>query len=295
VVLAGAGAGGVFTYLRHEGKSIEEAFPFLSQNEEELSDGEKLNREIRDYNNISINSYKDIDSFEERYEALSEEEKAKVSHYGDISNMRIRYREAFTSEFDSAVASAGSEITLEEYDRLLYFRDYYKQLTKEEKAQIKNYSLLKQAIKRTSEAKRLEVVGRLKELSKDEKKNKKEIASLISRYCKLLNDEDIEQYLVYAVRKNALKNAEERTKDYIKKPKSYKRTKYEIRDYAFKVPDGTYEIEVSIDYTYENNYGSNAKNNRIVYCYYKVNKKGVKFTHAELSKNDIWRIVHRGA
>lgn len=295
VVAAAAAAGGIFTYLNVTGKTPEEAFPFLAKQEEALSEGEVLNRDIKNFTELDINSYQQLNAFEERYQALSPEEQQKVTHYGDLAQKWEQYREVFISEFDTMVQTAGSEVTLEEYDRLTYFKNYYKALSDTEKARIRSYPSLKDAIDSCSEIKRLEVIGRLDTLIENEKENKDEIASLLSRYCKLLHTEDIEKYVVYAVRSEALKKAESRTKDYIKKPKTYKRKKYEFRDYAFQVPDGTYEIQINIDYTYENNAGKTAKNSRIVYCYYKVNKKGVTFKHAELSKNDIWRIVHRGA
>lgn len=181
----------------------------------------------------------------------------------------------------------------EEYDRLMKIKDDYEALSDGEKAEVGEIVGLDDALKKSAPAKREAVLGEIASFTgAQDETGEGEIRSLIENNYSVLEKEDIEKYLSYAVHGEALKSAEKLTKEKMRVPDSYKRSKYLLRDYAYIMSDGTYEISVSIDYTGKRPNGTKYSANRLIYCYYKVTKNGVKLKKTVLSSYDIWKLAH---
>lgn len=195
--------------------------------------------------------------------------------------------------FDEKVEELSSNPSADSYDKLILLKEEYSLLTDEEKAEIKNYQLIEPSIKACSEAKRLEVVNEMTALTENSsKENQNKIENLLLKYKPILKNEDIESYLSYAIHNRVLKDSEKAIKKTLKNPESFKRKKYEIREYAFKIDKKGYEIRTDLAYTAKNSYGKTVSNQRTVYCYYKIKDGKIKLVKSGISTLDKWKIEH---
>ena len=196
-------------------------------------------------------------------------------------------------DFEGKIEYLAERSDASDYERLKVLKAEYEAMSEGDKAKITNYPTLEATLKEVKNKKRLKIINEMDALKEDlTEENQQKILNLILTNKELLTKEDVQSYFTYGIHSRILKDAERVLKKSLPKPDTYKRRKYEIREYAYKIPKKGYEVRVDLLYNAKNSYGKLCKNTRTVYCYYSLTDDAVKLKKSNLSSLDKWKMEH---
>ena len=236
---------------------------------------------------ITLDSLQDLQAINEKYDALSEEDKASVSNVDLLEAANQRYNELKYADLDSRIGEACQNVSSDTLSNLEDLHAEYEELTEEGKAAISNYTSLLDAISESKALWAKEVTSEILSCANGSLSTAK---SMLNEYYEIMSESQIEKCLIEIGRWDAVSEAEDYLKDYLKNPRSYVRYSGKCGTPELQ-SDGTYKTYVYLDYGAENSFGASVRDEVEMYVYFKINIDSliVRFSKTEFTAYYKWQ------
>ena len=226
---------------------------------------------------ITLDSFEMLQLVNDKYNALSEEEKADISNIAILNAANQRFNELKYADLDSRIELACNEISADNLGLLNELLQEYENLSDSGKASISNISLLEDSIVKCTELKAKEVTSTIKKKANGSTREAKE---LLIENAAIMTDKQIESCLIEIGRWSFVGHAESYFQTMLKNPYSYKRYSGscgtpELQD------DGTYKTLIHLDYGATNSFNAMVRDEVELYVYFTINTETLTVSYED--------------
>lgn len=250
-------------------------------------EAKKVIEDIDALGEITLDSYSTLQNVNEEYDSLSEKDKESVKNKDVLEAANEKYAILTYEDLDHRIENSCVDVTSDDLPKLKDLLSEYENLEESGKEYITNIEILNNAISDSEGLKAEEVKYEILESANGGLSNAR---SLLQEYADIMDDGQIEECLVEIGRWDAVGQAEEYLKTYLKDPGSYV-----LYSGACSKPsleeDNRYKLTVSLDYGASNSFNAMVRDKIELYVYFTVNTDGrsVDFVETSLTEYYKWK------